>query len=122
MLADHRVLVAEDEPFVAIDLEEAVREANGEAVGVGTVAEGARALENGDLHGAILDVYLSDVAVTPLAHVLFERGVAVVFHTASAIPPEIIGRYGKVAHCPKPMPSGWVVRHLAGLMGHSRAL
>ena len=117
MLADRRVFIAEDEPATALDLEMAVREAHGEPVSVCSVAEGLRMLaEDSRVHGAILDVHLGDQEVTPLAHVLFDRGVAVVFHTASPIPSEITSRHGAVRRCPKPMPSDWVIRHLAELL------
>lgn len=116
MLTDRRVFIAEDEPITAMALDAAVRDAHGDPVGVGSVAEGTRALAEGHFHGAILDVRLSDGDVTPLAHILLDRGVAVVFHTASPVPREITDRHGKVARCPKPMPPDWIVRHLAGLM------
>lgn len=116
MLTDRRVFIAEDEPFTAMALDLAVRDAHGEPVGVASLAEGRRALAEGHFHGAILDVRLIDGEVTPLAHILFDRGVAVVFHTASPVPVEIIDRHGQVAHCPKPMPPEWVVRRLAGLL------
>ncbi len=124
MLTNRRVFIAEDEAATALDLELAVRDAHGEPLGVASVAEGLRALANEpEVDGAILDVHLGDEEVTPLAHVLFQRGVAVVFHTASPIPGEITSRHGAVSRCPKPMPADWVIRHLAGLMnfGNSRS-
>ena len=113
MLEGRNILIAEDEPVTALDLAAAVAHANGLVVGpVSTIAEGMKLVAQGLVHGAILDVQLSDGAVTPLAHHLLGRGVAVIFHSASPIPPEILLRHGPMTYCRKPMVSDRVVAHL----------
>ncbi len=106
-------MIAEDEPFTAMDLKWAVEAAEG--VVVGPFASLLDAIENGlprDLHAAILDVRLADDAVTELAHRLFEKRVVIVFHTASPIPDEVLERWGDPPVCPKPMISDRVVARL----------
>jgi DNA-binding NarL/FixJ family response regulator len=113
MLTGRNVLIAEDEPITAMDLGAAVTHVHGHVIGpVATLAEGMRLVASGDVHGAILDVQLIDGDVTPLAHALLDGGAAVVFHSASPIPAEIIARHGPVAYCLKPTVSDLVVAHL----------
>ena len=117
MLSQRRVLVAEDEFIIASELAAAVEEAGGKVVGpVASVREGLALLRREVVHAAILDVRLVDGEVSPMAHVLLERGVVVVFHSASPIPREITDRHGAVVVCPKPMPPDHVVHRLAVLI------
>jgi hypothetical protein len=115
MLHARRVLIAEDEPFTAMDLKCAVEAAKGWVVG--PFSRLVDAIETGlalDLHGAILDVKLADDEVTELAHRLFERGVTIVFHTASPVPDSVVQRWGDPLVCPKPMNSARVIAFLVG--------
>lgn len=117
MLDNCRVLIAEDEGLIALDLAHAVEAAKGEPVGpFATVKEGLGYLAQNDVHAAILDVRLADRDVSPLAVALLDRGKAVVFHTASDIPDEVASRYGPQPVCRKPMLPDRVVRHLAGVI------
>jgi DNA-binding NtrC family response regulator len=117
MLSRQRMLVAEDEVLIATDLSAAVSEAGGVVVGpVASVREGLALIARETVHAAILDVRLIDGDVSPIAATLLERGVVVVFHSASPAPKAIIDRYGKVVVCAKPMPSDHVVHTLAHLI------
>ena len=113
MLAGCRVLIAEDEPLVALVLALSVEEADGEVIGpVATVAEALALLQAERIEAAILDVRLADRDIAPVAHALLERGSSVVFHSASPVPGEIIERFGAVTICPKPTPAKVVVLRL----------
>ena len=113
MLAGRRILVAEDEALLAIDLALSIQDALGQVVGpVATVAEALVLLENEVIEAAILDVHLTDRDIVPVAKALLANGAAVIFHTASEIPGEIIATFGAVAICPKPMASEAVVHRL----------
>jgi DNA-binding response OmpR family regulator len=117
MLSRRRILVAEDEVIIASDLAAAIEDGDGVVVGpVASVREGLALLEQEVVHAAILDVRLTDGLVSPIAHTLLERGVVVLFHSASPVPREIIDRHGEVVICPKPMQSDHVVYRLAALM------
>ncbi|HEX4180110.1 MAG TPA: response regulator [Caulobacteraceae bacterium] len=117
MLDRRRILIVEDEALIAAYILDAVERADGEPVGpAATVAEALALLDSQDVHAAILDVHLFDCEVTPVAHRLLAAGKPVVFHTASAVPPEITARHGEVAICPKPSPPTTVVRILAELI------
>lgn len=61
MLTGRRVLIAEDEPILALDRALSIEEARGEVVGpVATVAEALAMLAAGWVEAAILDVHLAD--------------------------------------------------------------
>jgi DNA-binding response OmpR family regulator len=119
MLNRRRVLIAEDEAVIAFELAYAVEEAGGEVVGpVASVREGLALLAKDDVHAAILDVRLIDRDISPIARILLEQRKAVVFHTASAVPDEIIQRFGAVVVCPKPMQSMLVIIRLASAISN----
>ncbi len=120
MLRDVRVLIAEDEALIAMDLAHSVLAAHGEVAGpFATVKDGLVYLAQNDVHAAILDVHLADRDVAPLARALLDRGRHVVFHTASHLPSELADRYGDLPICPKPLPAEHVVHHLAKTMGRA---
>lgn len=86
-----RVLIVEDDPFVALDLESIVQDATQAEVDVAlTVAEARRILEGADF--AFLDVDLIDGRVFEVARMLRARRIPFVFVTASPraeIPPQL---------------------------------
>jgi hypothetical protein len=66
MLRNCRVLIAEDEALISLDLAQAVEAANGEPVGpFATVRDGMVYLAHNDVHAAILDVHLADRDIAP---------------------------------------------------------
>lgn len=120
MLNDCRVLIAEDEALIALDLAHAVEAAKGQPVGpFATVKDGLVYLAHNDVHAAILDVRLADRDVAPLALTLLDRGRPVVFHTASDVPREVARRYGALTICRKPLPAEHVVLQLAKALGRA---
>ncbi len=120
MLDQCRVLIAEDEALVALDLAHAVEAAQGEVAGpFATVKDGLVYLAHNDVHAAILDIHLANQVVTPIAMALLDRGKSVVFHSASDIPAEVTARHGKVPICRKPMRPDLVVWHLAKALGRA---
>ena len=117
MLERRRILIAEDEALIALELAAAVESAGGEVVGpVASVKEGLQLLDQEDVDAAILDVRLIDRDAAPIATLLLERGRAIVFHSASPVPAEVVDRFGAPVVCPKPMPSDLVATHLARLL------
>ena len=65
MLLDKRILIVEDEPLIALDLESAIRVWQGLGVGPAhCLAYATRFASSEPLHGAILDLRLQDDLVT----------------------------------------------------------
>ncbi|KMO10860.1 response regulator [Methylobacterium platani] len=97
-----RVLVVEDEYFIADDISRALIRHGAEVVGpVPTVEEARRLLSSHRLDLAVLDINLRGELVYPLVAELNRRGVPMVFATgydAVAIP----AKYGAIPSWSKP--------------------
>lgn len=81
-LKGRRILVVEDEPLVAMLVEDLLTEWGCEVIGpASTVAKGLRLVEAGGLDGALLDVNLAGEEVYPVADALVAAGTPFVFVT-----------------------------------------
>jgi DNA-binding response OmpR family regulator len=81
-LSGLKVLVVEDEPLVAMDLQDVLRDAGCTVVGPAlSLKQGMRLIEEEAVDGAVLDVNLGDEMVFPLADVLAERSIPFVYVT-----------------------------------------
>ncbi|HEX2136550.1 MAG TPA: response regulator [Microvirga sp.] len=91
-LASHRVLVVEDEYFLADDMAQALKKLGATVVGPVPTRDAALALLSCDeaIDTAVLDINLKGQAVFPVADILIARGVPFVFATGydqSTVPP-----------------------------------
>lgn len=113
MLEGRRILIAEDETFIAYDIALAIEEAGGQVIGpVASVAEALELLEQNEVSGAILDVNLADRDVSPVANLLIKRGVPIVFHTGVGIPTELKVRNLNLVVCIKPTSPEHLIQQL----------
>lgn len=88
MLNHSAVLVAEDEPFIALDLALAIEDAGGKVVGPASSAkEALMLLERHPVCGAILDVNLVDGDISPVVEYLIAHDVPLVLQTGVGLPP-----------------------------------
>lgn len=77
-----RILVAEDEMLILLDIEGMLREFGCEIVGpVATVKAALATIRNNGLDGALLDMSLHGERITPAAEELLARGVPFVLCT-----------------------------------------
>jgi len=84
-LAGLRILVVDDEPLVAMMIEDLLADFGCEVVGpVGSVAEALALVEAGGLSGALLDVNLGGELVYPVAEALRDANVPFAFVTGYA--------------------------------------
>ncbi len=84
-----RVLVVEDEPVVAMCLEDILDMLGCEIVGpAGRLAEGLALAEQEDLGAAILDINLAGERSIPIAEALRRRGVPFAFASGYGAAPE----------------------------------
>ena len=82
LLLGSRVLVAEDDVILALDMERSLRDVGAEIFGPAKTAADATALaRTAPLTCAVLDVNLGCELVFPAAHVLRERGINTIFCT-----------------------------------------
>jgi CheY-like chemotaxis protein len=97
-----RLLLVEDEPLVAIELEELIRELGGEVVGpFSRVDPALDALRREPISGAVLDVQLENETTFRLVDVLLDRGNPLLFVTGGA-PGSIPEKYRQLPRLPKP--------------------
>lgn len=77
-----RILIVEDEPLIAFEMEQTLTDAGFEIAGVAARVEEALALiESGALDAAVLDANLNRVSAAPIAIALTARGVPFVVTT-----------------------------------------
>ena len=89
-LTGKRILIVEDEYFIAADLKRALAEAGAIVVGPAGTLASAQALVDDDIDLALLDVNLDGEHSYPLANRLHERAVPFAFLTGYdqwALPP-----------------------------------
>ena len=115
VLAGRRILVVEDEYFIAQDLQMLLQEIGAEPVGPVPTLQQALDLAGRTpaLDGAILDVNLGGEMVWPLVDLLHERGIRIVLATGYSdlvIP----SPYADLPRCEKPTKSRDLLRHLGG--------
>lgn len=87
MLGCTRILVAEDNALIALDVADGIIAVGGDLLGpFASVAGALRALEGNSIDAAILDANLADRDVTPLAKALHARAVPFIVYTGSGLP------------------------------------
>jgi CheY-like chemotaxis protein len=102
--ATPRVLIAEDEALVALDLEASVDALGYHVFGIfPTVGEALASLEAGLPDVALIDANLRDESSAPLAERLTALGVPVVLATGYDSSHDITARFPKVAKLTKPV-------------------
>lgn len=81
-LAGKRILVVEDEPLLAMTIEDVLADAGAEIVGpVATVARAAELAADATLDAALLDINLGGERSDPVIEILRRRGVPFVLAT-----------------------------------------
>jgi len=86
-LSGFRILLVEDEPLLAWELELALAAAGAVVVGPASTLQSGCALakENG-ISAAVLDFRLGDEEAGPLASLLYDKGIPFVIHTGHGTP------------------------------------
>ena len=116
MLNEVRVFIAEDEPFIALDLVAAVEDAQGTVTGpAGSIREALPILQCTQPHVGLLDAHLSDGEITPIAELLINRGVPILFY-CGGLTPDLKMRHPNAGVFIKPLPPIVIVHEIAALM------
>jgi len=91
MFSEAPILIAEDNPYHALDLSNAIKDMQGRVVGpVSTVSEALFLLDMQHVAAAIVDCHLCDRDAAPLAQRLAEKGIPFIIHASMPVP-RIIG-------------------------------
>lgn len=90
MLSDKKVLIVEDNGFLAVDLSEAIEELEGRVVGpTNRVSRALELLDSEKVAAAIVDAHLTDVDVFMLTSKLTQLGIPFVFQAEGELPATI---------------------------------
>lgn len=118
-LAGRRILIVEDEYYLAEDLAQAVRAAGGAVVGpVGNIEEAQARVAEGGFDCAVLDMNLHGQFVFPVARQLQGAGVPFLVATgynSAALPPDL----GSERRIEKPLDERKVIEAIAGILGEA---
>ena len=117
---DHtRVLIVEDEPFIALDLAQAVESAGGVVIGpAATIAQALALIQASVLEAAILDVNLPDGHIGPVLESLRQH-VAAIIHSGVGLPRELRDRFPHVPVYFKPTPTKVLTSRLLSMRGQA---
>lgn len=98
-----RILVAEDEPLIAMEMEEVFQDHGGVVIGpFPTLRALLAAAEKGAFDVAILDVRLGSEECFPAAERLQAAGVPIVFHSGHAERLDLFAAFPQATLCKKP--------------------
>lgn len=113
-----RVLLVEDEPLVALDIELALEDSGALVHGPAPSVAIAHSLLDDDwpIDVAILDVNLQDSEVYPVAERLHRAGVPIVFHTGHASRSDLMHRFPGCMVCRKPVATDMLLEALEELV------
>ena len=118
-LAGYRILVLEDEFFLAAELEDLLTEVGADVIGpIGSLQEALTRVGTNDLDLAILDIALGDDLAYSVADALAERGVPFLFASAYS-PAEIAPKFRDRPLVEKPYDSRMLIEALVELTGSS---
>ena len=116
-LSGRRILIVEDEYYLAEDLAASVRAAGGEVVGpIGSLSDAEDRVAQGGFDCAVLDMNLHGDFIYPVARRLEEAGVPFIVATgynSGALPVEL-ELHRRIE---KPFEQGKVIEALAGILG-----
>ena len=120
MLQGLRILIVEDEPLIALDLETGIIDHQGVVVGPANTIIGAlRLIDDGDVHGAIIDLRLKDGSALPVAERLSAAGTPFVIHSGQA-DVMLAGAWPNVPVIGKPAPTEAVIAALSAAIRDRR--
>ena len=111
------VLVAEDEPFIALDVALAIEDAGGVVAGpAASVMEALALIETLPIVAAILDVNLADGDISSVAERLINAGIPIIVQTGIGLPSKLAERFPDLKACIKPCAAAVLVVELEKLI------
>jgi CheY-like chemotaxis protein len=116
-----RVLIVEDEYFLAQDLADRFQNLGAEVLGpAGTIAEALRLSKRSDIDGAVLDVNIRGERVYPVADLLRQKHIPFVFASGygAELEPDA---YSDIPRCIKPVDFATLAEALASQLGRVKA-
>lgn len=116
------VLLVEDEPLIALELQSLLADEGALVVGPGRdLDESLRLARSNGVSAALLDVRLGGETVAPIAEALSERGVPFAFYTGQTETDEVRACWPGAPVLAKPAPSRQVVAVIRALCASRHA-
>jgi DNA-binding NarL/FixJ family response regulator len=117
-LRGFRVLIAEDEALIALELVSVLSDEGAEVVGpASNLPQGLKLANRSEISAAVLDVRLGSDSVEPLASALRARGVPFAFYTGQADADAMRQTWPNAPVIAKPCPSRVLVEVIGALCG-----
>lgn len=121
MLNRALVLVAEDQPLIALDVALAIEDADGVVAGpAASVRECLALIASQPIVAAILDVNLTDGDISPVAEALILAGVPIIVQTGIGLPAGLAARFPDLVVQIKPCIAATLVVQLEALIAADR--
>ena len=121
MLNRALVLVAEDQPLIALDVALAIEDADGVVAGpAASVRECLALIESQPIVAAILDVNLTDGDISPVAEALILAGIPMIVQTGIGLPAKLAARFPELVVQIKPCVAAALVVQLEALIAAGR--
>lgn len=116
-LAGTRILVAEDEILIALDIESMLLDSGAEVLGpCTTIAKALQVVQKEMLSGATLDVRLGPVTTAAIASALTARNIPFVFYTGNVLPNDMRQMWPDAPVITKPAEQSVLVDALTALL------
>jgi DNA-binding response OmpR family regulator len=120
-LAGARILVAEDEILIALDIRSMLIDAGAEVIGPATTIESARTFaQNESLTAATLDIRLGRKTTETIAAILSDRGIPFIFYSGQPLPPDMGARWPQCPVISKPGDQRRIVATLVAILRNDR--
>jgi DNA-binding NarL/FixJ family response regulator len=111
-----RVLVVEDEPLVALEIEITFTDAGAEVIGpCATVAAALDIAKHEALSVASLDIFLGRETTENIADILLGRGIPFFFYSGQSMPGNTGTKWSDCVHIRKPAAHGVLIRAVSAL-------
>src|SRR5215212_8572036 len=114
MLSGERILVAEDECLITMELAYTFERAGADVIGpASTVQEALKLIMSQEVDRACLDFNLADGEVTPVLELLESRGIPMVVYTGRGLPTELSLQHPELTVLHTPLPANRLITELA---------
>jgi DNA-binding NtrC family response regulator len=113
-LQGRSILIIEDEPLIALDIEQAFEQAGARVAKTNLYSEALALIEEDGLSAVVLDHAIGDHDSSALCARLNERSIPFVNYTGFGV---LTGACQYAPHIPKPTPPSVIVQTVAQLLG-----
>ena len=123
MLNQAAILIAEDEPYIALAIQFAVEDAGGIVIGpAATVIDTLALLKTNRPSAAILDVNLADGDIFPVLERLVVIGLPIIIQSGAGLPPDLAARFPNVIAYIKPCAPEQLVYQISAMLAADQNL